>query len=193
MIRFINKLIFKKILGWRIEGFIPEDKKIIAIVAPHTSWNDLFVGIFTRSILKMENRVKFLGKEELFKIPLFGYILRKIGGFPVARNKETNSVDSVVEIFNKKKNFFLALAPEGTRKKVDKLKTGFYYIALKAKVPILLVGFDFKKKLVHFGEKLYPSGDIEKDMKIIITYFKKFQGKIPVNGLNHFKVWKDIW
>ena len=188
MIRFINKLIFKKFLGWRIEGFIPEDKKIIAIVAPHTSWNDFFVGIFTRSILKMENRVKFLGKEELFKIPLFGYILRKIGGFPVVRNKETNSVDSVVEIFNKKKNFFLALAPEGTRKKVDKLKTGFYYIALKAKVPILLVGFDFKKKLVHFGEKLYPSGDIEKDMKIIITYFKKFQGKIPVNGLNHFKV-----
>ena len=87
----------------------------------------------------MENKVKFLGKEELFKIPFFGYILKKIGGFPVVRNKQTNSVDSVVEIFNKKKNFFLALAPEGTRKKVDKLKTGFYYIALKAKVPILLV------------------------------------------------------
>ena len=102
MIRFINKLIFKKILGWRIEGFIPEDKKIIAIVAPHTSWHDLFVGIFTRSVLKMENKVKFLGKEELFKIPFFGYILRKIGGFPVVRNKQTNSVDSVVEIFNKK-------------------------------------------------------------------------------------------
>ena len=86
----------------------------------------------------------------------------------------------------------MALAPEGTRKKVDKLKTGFYYIALKAKVPILLVGFDFKKRLVHFGEKLYPSGDIEKDMKTIITYFKKFQGKIPVNGLNHLKVWRNI-
>jgi 1-acyl-sn-glycerol-3-phosphate acyltransferase len=111
MIRFINKLIFKKILGWRIEGFIPEDKKIIAIVAPHTSWHDLFIGIFTRSVLKMENKVKFLGKEELFKIPFFGYILRKIGGFPVIRNKQTNSVDSVVEIFNKKKNFFFGFGP----------------------------------------------------------------------------------
>ena len=107
---------------------------------------------------------------------------------PVVRNKKNNSVDSVVEIFKKEKSFFLTLAPEGTRKKVDKLRTGFYYIALKAKVPILLVGFDFKRRLVHFGEKMYPSGDINKDMKKIISYFKEFQGKIPVNGLNQFKI-----
>ena len=185
MIRFINKIIFIKIFGWEIKGSVPNDKKIIAIVAPHTSSLDFFVGIFTRSVLHMEDRIKFLGKAELFKIPLFGYFLKKMGGYPVVRNKQNNSVDSVVNIFKENNNFFLALAPEGTRNKVNKLKTGFYYIATKAKVPIQLVGFDFKLRVVDFGEKIYPSGNIEKDMKKIINYFSQFYGKIPENGLNH--------
>ena len=79
----------------------------------------------------------------------------------------------------------MALAPEGTREKVNKLKTGFYYIALKAKVPILLVGFDFRRKIVDFGEKINPSGRIDDDMKKIITYFSQFYGRIPEKGLNH--------
>ena len=186
MIRFLSKLIFLNLLGWKITGNVPEDKKIIAIVAPHTSWHDFFVGIFTRSILKMEKRIKFLGKDELFKIPVIGSILLKLGGYPVVRNKRMNSVDSVVEIFKDNKKFFLAMAPEGTRAKVDKLKTGFYYIALKAKVPILLVGFCFKSRVVHFGEKFFPTGNINKDMKKIVKFFKNYQGKIPANGLNHF-------
>ena len=91
MIRFLSKLIFINLLGWKITGNVPEDKKIIAIVAPHTSWHDFFVGIFTRSILKMEKRIKFLGKDELFKIPVIGSILLKLGGYPVVRNKRMNS------------------------------------------------------------------------------------------------------
>ena len=91
-----------------------------------------------------------------------------------------------MKIFDKKKSFFLTLAPEGTRAKVQKLKTGFYYIAIKAKVPILLVGFCFKRRVVHFGEKFNPSGDINVDMNKIITFFKNYQGKIPSRGLNHF-------
>lgn len=147
MIRLISKFFFINLWGWRITGKVPDDKKIVAIVAPHTSWHDLFVGIFTRSILKMEKRIKFLGKQELFKTPLIGWTLRQLGGYPVVRDKQLNSVDSVVKIFEKNENFFLTLAPEGTRAKVDKLKTGFYYIALKAKVPILLVDFVLKKEL----------------------------------------------
>ena len=185
MIRFINKVIFSKIFGWKIRGSVPKDKKIIAIVAPHTSALDFFIGIFTRSVLHMEDRIKFLGKAELFEIPIFGYFLKKMGGYPVVRNKQNNSVDNVVNIFNENSSFFLALAPEGTRHKVNKLKTGFYYIALKAKIPIQLVGFDFKRRIVDFGEKMYPSGNIEKDMKKIISYFAKFYGKIPEKGLNH--------
>ena len=87
MIRFLSKFIFIKLLGWKITGIVPDDKKIIAIVAPHTSWHDLFVGIFTRSILKMEDRIKFLGKYELFKIPVIGWALTKLGGYPVVRNR----------------------------------------------------------------------------------------------------------
>ena len=121
-----------------------------------------------------------------FKIPVIGWALTKLGGYPVVRNKRTNSVDSVVKIFEKKKSFFLTLAPEGTRAKVQKLKTGFYYIAIKAKVPILLVGFCFKRRVVHFGEKFNPSGDINVDMNKIISFFKNYQGKIPSRGLNHF-------
>ena len=185
MIRFINKLIFIKILGWRITGNIPGDNKIIAIVAPHTSALDFFVGIFTRSVLHMEDRIKFLGKAELFKIPVFGYILKKLGGYPVLRNKQKNSVDSVVNIFKQNNKFFLALAPEGTREKVNKLKTGFYYIALKAKVPVVLVGFDFRRKIVDFGEKFYPSGNIDVDMKKILIYFAQFTGRFPEKDLNH--------
>ena len=185
MIRSLNKFIFLNLLGWKITGNVPDDKKIVAIVAPHTSWHDFFVGVFTRSILKMENRIKFLGKYELFKNPLIGRVLRKLGGYPVVRNKQVNSVDSVVKIFNDNENFFLTLAPEGTRQKVNCLKTGFYYIALKAKVPILLVGFCFKKRIVHFGEKFYPSGDIDNDMKRIINFFSNYQGKIPEKGLSH--------
>ena len=160
MIRSISKFFFIYLWGWRITGKVPGDKKIIAIVAPHTSWHDLFVGIFTRSILKMENRIKFLGKQELFKTPLIGWALRQLGGYPV-------------------------VAPEGTRAKVNKLKTGFYYIALKAKVPIVLVGFCFKKRIVHFGEKFNPSGNIEQDMNKILNFFGSYYGKVPSKGLNH--------
>ena len=184
MIRLISKFFFINLWGWRITGKVPDDKKIVAIVAPHTSWHDLFVGIFTRSILKMEKRIKFLGKQELFKTPLIGWALRQLGGYPVVRDKQLNSVDSVVKIFEKNENFFLTLAPEGTRAKVDKLKTGFYYIALKAKVPILLVGFCFKKRIVHFGEKFIPSGNIDKDMEKILNFFRSYYGKVPSKGLN---------
>ena len=103
MIRLINKFIFFKLLGWKITGKVPDDKKIVAIVAPHTSSLDFFVGIFTRSILKMENRIRFLGKAELFNKPIIGYIFRKLGGYKVIRDKNNNYVDSVVMIFNDNK------------------------------------------------------------------------------------------
>ena len=80
---------------------------------------------------------------------------------------------------------YLSLFPEGTRSKVDKLRTGFYFIALKSKIPIQPIGFDFEKRIVDFGKKFNPSGDIDKDMKHITSYFSKFKGKFPENGLNH--------
>ena len=94
-------------------------------------------------------------------------------------------MDSVVKIFNDNKKFFLALAPEGTRGKVNKLKTGFYYIALKAKIPILMIGLDFKKKLILISKLFYVSGNVDKDMDSFIDFYRPITGKIPENGLSH--------
>ena len=184
MISLLNKLIFEYIFRWKIIGDIPSDNKIVFAVGPHTSAYDFFVGLFFRSKLNMENQIKFIGKEELFKIPFFGQFLRGLGGIPVVRNKNNNSVDYLVNVINNTDKIFLSLFPEGTRRKVNKLKTGFYFIALNAKVPIQLIGFDFDKRTVNFGKKINPSGDISKDMKHIVAYFSKFKGKIPENGIN---------
>ena len=94
-------------------------------------------------------------------------------------------VDSIVDIYNSKSEFFIAIAPEVTRKKVNELKKVFYYIALKAKVPILMIGLDFKKKMILISKLFYVSGDLEKDMKLILNFFKPLDGKIPENGLKH--------
>ena len=103
MISLLNKFIFLKILKWKITGDIPTDNKLIFAVGPHTSAYDFFVGLFFRSHLKMENQIKFIGKAELFQIPIFGLFLRSIGGIPVIRNKSNNLVDYLVNGLDKKK------------------------------------------------------------------------------------------
>lgn len=184
MVSIINKFIFDKILSWKISGNIPSENKMVFAVGPHTSNFDFFVGLFFRSKLGMENKIKFIGKAELFQIPLFGKFLRNLGGIPVVRSKKNNTVNYLVDLINNSDKIFLSLFPEGTRGKVKKLKTGFYYIALNSKVPIQLIGFDFKEKIVEFGEKIIPSGDIDSDMKQIVSYYSKLNGKNPEKGLN---------
>jgi len=184
MFRFLSKFIYYKLIGWRITGRFPKEiKKYIIIVAPHTSGLDFFVGILVRSILPEIGKAKYLGKKELFKPPL-GWIFKATGGYPVDRSKHGNLVDSIVDIFENKEEFVIALAPEGTRKRVEKLKTGFYYIAQKASIPIVMVGFDYKKKEVIVNEPLQTSENFEVDMTIIMSFFRGITGKIPQNGLS---------
>ncbi len=185
MINWLSKIIFYNVLGWKFKGSIPDDKKIIAILGPHTSSYDFIMCIIGRSVLNMSSRIKFLGKAELFKNPLYKFFFTTFGGYPVDRSKKNNLVDSIVEIYNSKDEFFVTIAPEGTRKKVDKLKTGFYYIALKAKIPVLIIGLDFKKKLILISKLFYVTGDINKDMGFFIDFFRPITGKVPQNGLNH--------
>lgn len=169
-------------MGWKMVGaFDLTIPKYIIIVAPHTSSWDFYIGIMARTILHIEN-AKFLGKSQLFKWP-YGFIFRAMGGHPVDRSKHNNLVDAVVAIFNSKKKFAVALAPEGTRKKVERLKTGFYHIAVLAQIPICKVGFDFSKKQVIIDEPFYPEGDIEKDMPKIMSFYKNIKGKNPELGL----------
>lgn len=183
--RFLWKLYFR-IRGWKIISPFPLDiPKAVIIVAPHTCVDDFFIGLAARSILKIQSS-HFLGKQELFKGPV-GYLLRQMGGFPVDRFSKKNMVDQVVDLFNSHSEFLLALSPEGTRKKVDRLRSGFYYIAQKANVPIIMVAFDFGHKEIKIAEPFFTSTDEAADIKKIINFFAPIQGKYPELGLSHLQ------
>jgi 1-acyl-sn-glycerol-3-phosphate acyltransferase len=167
-------------MNWKIEGSIDESiKKCILMVLPHTSWHDFYLGIFTRGIMDME--MNFIGKKELFGFP-FGYYFRWMGGAPIDRVGNLNKVESIAKIFENRTEFRLAISPEGTRKKTTELKTGFYYIALKANVSIIPVAFDFGKKTVNLGKPFYPTSNYESDLEILLNHFANVTGKIPENG-----------
>lgn len=180
MKRFIYKIIFFNMMGWRIKGKMdPEIKKCIIIVVPHTSWHDFYIGLFARGIIGLE--MHYVAKKELFRFP-FGFYFRWMGGAPLNRNSRQNTVEAIAEIFKKRAIFRLAIAPEGTRKKVSDWKTGFYYIALKAEVPIVPVAFDYSKKEVVLHDAFYPTGDIQNDFLLLKNNYKDVVGIIPEYG-----------
>lgn len=174
-----------QLFGWKTDIEFPYHhlKKFIITVGPHTSNWDFMVGLAYRSLLRLHG-ARFLGKAELFKPP-FGFVFRWLGGTPVNRTSSQNMVDVVAEIFDQHEKFVLALSPEGTRKKVDKLRTGFYFIARQAKVPIVMVGFDYKNKTVVYSEPFYPTSDQEKDFEHILSFYRPVQGRIPEKGMSH--------
>lgn len=175
--KYISRFILHTLLGWKIENEFPKTpKKYMVIAAPHTSWVDFPIAILTR--MSLRTMVHFIGKNSLFKWP-FGFIFRKLGGTPVDRSKNNNLVDAVVQIFNSKEDFKLGLSPEGTRKKVEKWKTGFYYIAKGAKVPIVMAALDFENKKVKISEPYYPTTNKEKDFQVFYDFFKNVKGKNP--------------
>jgi len=164
-------------MGWKIIGDFSdkEVKKALIIVVPHTSWHDFYVAIFTRKSLEV--MVNFVAKKELFIWP-FGYYFRWMGGASLDRTSGQNKVEAISEIFNSKKEFRLALAPEGTRKKVKDWKTGYYYIAQKATIPIIPSSFNYKTKTVTIGAPFYTTGDIKADTKFLKDFFKDVKGKV---------------
>lgn len=167
-------------MGWKIIGIEnAEVKKCVMMVMPHTSNHDFYLGIFTRGISGLE--MNWVGKKELFKFP-FGYYFRSVGGEPLDRSGGLNKVDAIASIFERKETFRLAVAPEGTRKKISELRTGFYYIALKANVPIIPVAFNWGKKEVNLGKTFFPTGDYEADLQTLGNHFKDVSGKILINS-----------
>jgi 1-acyl-sn-glycerol-3-phosphate acyltransferase len=145
-------------------------------VVPHTSWVDFFLGLLIRRVINQD--INFIGKKSLFKGP-FGWYFKWMGGAPIDRSKSSDTVTAIAKIFDEKKVFRLALSPEGTRKKVEQWKTGFYYIAKAANVPIVLVAFDYGHKQIKFSQPYIPTEDIEEDFKIYKNFFKGSIGKIP--------------
>jgi 1-acyl-sn-glycerol-3-phosphate acyltransferase len=172
--------------GWNthpLGAFPVKEKKYVVIVAPHTSNWDFVIGVLYRSVLRLES-ARYLGKKELFRPP-FGFIFRWLGGTPVDRSSSQNMVDEVVKIFSEKDEFALALSPEGTRKRVERLRTGFYNIAKKAGVPIVMVALDFEHKQVIFSEPFYVTDNQAADFEKILSFFRPIKGKIPEKGLAH--------
>jgi 1-acyl-sn-glycerol-3-phosphate acyltransferase len=169
-----------RLWGWKIRGNYPNHlPKVMVIVIPHTSNWDFPLGILVRSAVKAD--IKFLAKDSLFRFP-FGGLFRSLGGYPVNRSKSTNYVETMVNIFKQEPKFHAVIAPEGTRSKVEKLRTGFYYIALGAGAPIVMCRFDWSKREVEFREPFYPTGSMEADFKVIDDWFRGVKGKHPALG-----------
>lgn len=173
----LARFIFYRLLGWSIEGkFDPELKKSVVIVLPHTSWHDFYIGALARKLLKVP--INYVAKKELFRWP-FGWYFRWMGGAPLDRTPGQNKVGAIARIFSEKVEFRLAMAPEGTRKKVERWKTGFYYIAMEAGVPIIPVAFDYGEKTVKVGEPFWPTGQLHEDLEELSAFYKGVTGKIP--------------
>jgi 1-acyl-sn-glycerol-3-phosphate acyltransferase len=172
-----SSFILFKLLGWKLINDFPQDiKKYVVIAAPHTSWMDFPIAILAR--MSSGTMVNFIGKGSLFKGP-FGFIFRLLGGTPVDRSQNNNLVDSIVQLFNTKEEFRLGISPEGTRKKVAKWKTGFYYIAKGANVPIVMATLDFGEKQIKISKAYTTTNDIEVDFKHFHAFFCNVQGKNP--------------
>ncbi len=170
-----------KLTGWTTKGELPDLKKFVLIVAPHTSMMDFFVGVAARSIFRL--RSNYFVKDSLFKIPVVGWFLRITGGFAVDRSKHTGMVDQAIALFNEKDRFVLTITPEGTRGLVTKWKTGFYWIATEANIPIVMVGFDYKDRFVEMRPPFYPTGNLEADLEVMKAYFRTITGKHPEKGV----------
>lgn len=183
MLRVISKGVLA-LMGWKSVNTFPYYlKKYVIIVGPHTSGWDFVIGLLFRKALRLEG-ARYLGKQELFKPP-FGFFFRWMGGYPVNRTASHNLVDQVVRIFNANEEFGIALSPEGTRKRVESLKTGFYNIARKASVPIVMVGLDYRHKHLRISDPLTITDQPSADFENIHAFFRSIAGKYPANGLSH--------
>lgn len=148
-------------MGWRVEGQLPEEPRFVLIVAPHTSNWDFIIGVLAKLAVGID--ASWLGKHTIFVFPISG-ILRWFGGEPVDRSASHGTVEAAIERFRARAQWVLAIAPEGTRKRVEQWKTGFYRIAVGAGVPILPVAIDYSRRVVDLGTLYHPTGDEARDL-----------------------------
>ena len=154
----------------------------MVIAAPHTSWHDFYIAILARSAANIKS--KFIAKKELFFFPI-NIILKMLGGVPVDRSSKQNKVDQIADMFLEKDEFRVALSPEGTRQRVEKFKTGFYYIAKKANVPIIMFTLNFKSKEILISNPFYTTNDMKADFNFIEQTERLGLGHAVYQGLDH--------
>ena len=164
------------VFGWNVVGTIPDVKRVLIIAAPHTSnWDFVFA---MAAVLGLNLRVRWLGKHTIFK-PGAVWFMRWLGGIPTNREQPEDIVQYVADLSNREEGVAIGLAPEGTRAKVSRWKTGFLRIAKLLDCPILLISLDFQGKHFIIGDLYQPTGDSEADLAAIKSYYSGFQAKYP--------------
>ena len=181
MIKRITKWLFEDLWGWRIVGPVPTIPKYLIVVAPHTSNWDFLVGVLFRNYTD-EFDPKYLAKKDLFVWPI-GFIFRALGGFPVERSKNTNFVESLVNVYNAEEKFATTITPEGMRKYNGKWKTGFYHVAKNANIPIVKIVFDYGSMQVIFSEPYSVTKGVDETIAEFKEYYSQYTGKNPEDGV----------
>lgn len=171
-------IVLLALFGWRVSGELPNIPKFLIIGAPHTSNWDMAVAMLGMFALGL--RLSFMGKHSLFRWPVGG-VMRWFGGVPVWRHAPQGLVGQMIDAFAQREQFILAILPEGTRRRVSQWKLGFYHIAVGAGVPLVMVKFDYGRKVLEFGPVFHPSGNLEGDLPQIQANFKEVRGKYPQN------------
>ena len=177
----LSRALFKKLFlaqGWTIEGEVPNFPKAVAIISPHTSNIDGWYGFL--AIFGLGIQITVLGKDALFKPP-FKRALDWAGVIPVKRDTANGLTEQVIATIQKYDKIWIGMAPEGTRKKAKKMKSGFYHIAAKANIPIVMFSFDYDRKTIHCLGHLDPSGNYDEDLTKI---FERYEGKISPQNRN---------
>jgi len=177
MLKFFSKSIFK-LAGWQLNIVLPEEKKFVLIGAPHTSNWDFPLALL--AFWTLDLKIYWVAKIQMFWGPLY-YLFTFLGGIPVDRSSSHGFIGQIANQFDQAEEMVLAISPEGTRSQTDYWKSGFYHIAIAAKVPICLAYIDYRKRTLGFAQVLYPSGNIDADMEIIAEFYKNIKGKRPQN------------
>jgi 1-acyl-sn-glycerol-3-phosphate acyltransferase len=165
-----------RLFGWRIVGQAPDAPKAIFVGAPHTSNGDFFMAALTMAALGLDFR--FVMKHTVFVGPV-GWFLRWFGGIPLDRDRTRDFVSQMVDEFNGRDQLWLAIMPEGKRDFPKGWRSGFYYIALGAGVPLVMVAFDYERRRMRIGPTFWPTGDYAADLPIIQSYFAGYRGRRP--------------
>ncbi|VXA92662.1 Acyltransferase [Pseudomonas sp. 8AS] len=170
-----------RLMGWRIEGQMPALDKFVVIGAHHTSNWDFVIFIAVKFVLSLNAR--WFGKHSIFIWPFAG-LLKAWGGIPIQRHLRLNVVDQAIQAFHSHEQFILVLSPEGTRKKVERWRMGFYHIARGAGVPIVPGALDYRNRRVVIGPPFQPTGDADADIRTLLAFFRPYEPKKPENAFH---------
>ena len=188
MLKFISK-IFLKLSGWTVVGSIPPDlKKAVIIAAPHTSYWDFVYARAAFYVMGIPMKVTI--KKEVVEFPVMGSMVSALGGIAIDRTPKESGlkskismVDAMVNLIEDNDELIMMVTPEGTRKQVKRWKSGFYRVAEKANVPIILGYLDYAKKHAGIGSIFMPTGDYDKDVEEIKSFYRPISGKYPAQGV----------